>query len=63
MNWVAKKNRYGTKIYETSVGETVYQIRYVPFKGWAASRQIGNQCLIPSIRKNKAEAISWCEAH
>ena len=61
MLWQKKKNRHNTKpYYEANVDGVVYQVRYVPFRGWAASRQTGNQCLIPPIKKDMAEAMNWC---
>jgi hypothetical protein len=63
MLWQKKKNRYNTKpYYEAKEGDIVYQLRYVPFKGWQASRQEGNSCTLPGIKKDMAEAMGWCES-
>jgi hypothetical protein len=61
MLWQKKKNRYNTKpYYEANEDGVVYQIRYIPFKGWQASKQEGYTCTLPGIKKDMAEAMNWC---
>jgi hypothetical protein len=65
MNW-QRRHRITNpqrRYWEAAVGGGVtYQISPVPFRGWQASRQEGNQCILPGMVKTKAEAVAWCEA-
>ena len=47
--------------WEAEADGCTYHLHSIPFRGWQAERNEGNQCTLPGIVRTKAEAVAWCE--